>query len=135
MADDDGGRWPDPMLVGFHLLDRQIEDMNGEPVGKVDDVELAFDEDGVPYVAALRSGQTALGDRFVGALGRWISGAAARLDVEHRGPRRISWDLIDKVDSAVILKVRQELLPDPPLESWLANHLIGRIPGAGHEPA
>ena len=31
---------PDPLRVDFHLLDRQIVDADGEPVGKVDDVEL-----------------------------------------------------------------------------------------------
>jgi sporulation protein YlmC with PRC-barrel domain len=117
------------MLIGFDLLDRQIVDRDGVPVGKVDDVEFGTTEDGALHVAALLTGQQALGPRFGGALGTWISATAARLDIHRRGPRRIAYDLVATVDSAVHLSVRRELLPEPALESWLNEHLIGRIPG------
>jgi sporulation protein YlmC with PRC-barrel domain len=119
------------MLIGFDLLDRQILDCDGAPVGKVDDVELDRGADGALHVAALLSGQQALGDRIGGRLGRWIAGAARRLSPEyHRGPIRIPFDLVAEITSAINLSVRRELLPDPPLETWLREHLIGRIPGA-----
>jgi sporulation protein YlmC with PRC-barrel domain len=122
------------MLIGFDLLDRQIVDRSGEPVGKVDDVELTYDAAGTPYVSGLVLGQQALGRRMGGALGRWIAGAARRLsETPDRPPLRIGIDLVDKIDSAVHLSVERELLPDPPLETWLRDHLIGRIPGARHE--
>lgn len=119
------------MLIGFDLLDRQILDRDGEPVGKVDDVELALDKDGTPYVAALLTGQQALGDRIGGGLGRWIADIARRLAPDRdRGPIRIPYDLVAELTSAVNLSVRREMLPDPPLETWLRDHLIARIPGA-----
>ncbi|PWU61978.1 hypothetical protein DLE60_02790 [Micromonospora globispora] len=119
------------MLIGFDLLDRQILDRDGEPVGKVDDVELALDTDGTPYVAALLTGQQALGDRIGGGLGRWIADIARRLAPDRdRGPIRIPYDLVAELTSAVNLSVRREVLPDPPLETWLRDHLIARIPGA-----
>lgn len=120
------------LMVGFDLLDRQIEDRDGLPIGKVDDVEFARAEDGTLYVAALLTGQEALGVRLGGTLGRWVAGVAGRLDIHQRGPRRIAYDLVDRVDSAVILSVRRDLLPEPALEAWLNEHLIGRIPGADH---
>ncbi len=114
------------MLIGFDLLDRQIVDVDGEPVGKVDDVEII---DGT--AAALLSGQQVLGERIGGALGRWMAAAARRMsEPPARPPIRIPMDLIARVTSAVELKVRRELLIEPPLESWLREHLIGRIPGA-----
>jgi sporulation protein YlmC with PRC-barrel domain len=119
-----------PLLVAFDLLDRQIEDRDGLPVGKVDDVEFGRTADGVPYIAALLTGQQALGARLGGVLGRWLTASAARLDSHRQGPRRISYDLVARVDSAVILSVRRELLAEPALEAWLNEHLIGRIPGA-----
>jgi sporulation protein YlmC with PRC-barrel domain len=120
------------MLLGYDLLDRQILDRDGEPVGKVDDVELDTDADGMPYVSALLVGQRALGDRIGGRLGRWIAGIARRLSPSvDDPPGRIPFDLVAEVDSAVTLSVRRERLPDPPLEAWLREHLIGRIPGAG----
>jgi sporulation protein YlmC with PRC-barrel domain len=119
------------VLIGFDLLDRQILDSDGQPVGKVDDVELDVDGDGTPYVTTLLVGQQALGDRIGGTLGRWIAGTARRLSPDyHRGPTRISYDLVAAVNSAVNLSVRRELLPDPALETWLRDHLIDRIPGA-----
>jgi sporulation protein YlmC with PRC-barrel domain len=122
------------MLLAFDLLDRQIVDRDGEPVGKVDDIELALAEDGVPYVAALLVGQQALGRRIGGWLGRCIENTARRLaPTPDAAPMRIPYDVVAEVGSAVTLSVRRELLPDPALEAWLREHLIGRIPGATHE--
>lgn len=119
------------MLIGFDLLDRQILDRDGAPVGKVDDVELALGEDGTPYVAALLVGQQALGDRMGGWLGRWLADVARRLAPDReRGPIRIPYDLVAELNSAVNLTVGRDLLPDPPLEVWLRDHLVARIPGA-----
>jgi sporulation protein YlmC with PRC-barrel domain len=119
------------VLIGFDLLDRQILDARGEPVGKVDDVELDRRADGTLVVAALLVGQKALGERIGGRLGRWIAGTARRLSHDYdQGPIRIPYDLVARVDSAVNLSVRRELLPDPALEQWLRDHLISRIPGA-----
>ncbi|WP_433221745.1 PRC-barrel domain-containing protein [Dactylosporangium sp. CS-047395] len=124
-----------PILIGFDLLDRQIIDLAGESVGKVDDVELAIDTDGVPHIAALLVGPQALGRRLGGHLGRWISGIAGRLHpAESPDPLRIPWDIVntDRIadDNAVRLTVRRELLTEPSLETWLREHLIARIPGA-----
>jgi sporulation protein YlmC with PRC-barrel domain len=119
------------MLIGFDLLDRQILDRDGEPVGKVDDVELDVDADGGLYVSALLVGQQALGQRIGGRLGSWIAGTARRLSPDYdRGPIRVPYELVSGLNSAVNLSVRRELLPDPALETWLRDHLIGRIPGA-----
>ncbi|SBT65796.1 hypothetical protein GA0070622_2808 [Micromonospora sediminicola] len=119
-----------PLLIGFDLLDRQIVDCDGIPVGKVDDVELRRRPDGTLIISALLTGQQALGARFGGTLGRWIAATAARLDMHRRGPRRIGYNLVERVASAVHLTVRRDLLPEPALESWLNDHLVGRIPGA-----
>jgi len=115
------------VLIGLHLLDRQIVDRDGKPVGKVDDVELTCDPDGGLRVTALLTGSRALGERVGGVLGRWMAGALAPAS------RRIDMDLVAEVAGAVTLSVKRELLPDPPVESWLCDHLIARIPGSRHE--
>ena len=119
-------------FVAFELLDRQILDRDGQDVGKVDEVEFRLDEDGVPYLTALLVGPHALGPRLGGWLGRWVTGVAARLDRERPGPIRIPYEHVDHVDSAVWLKIRRELLPEPQLEHWLREHVIARIPGSGN---
>jgi sporulation protein YlmC with PRC-barrel domain len=120
------------MLIGFDLLDRQILDRDGAPIGKVDDVELDRGTDGTWYVAALLVGQQALGERIGGRLGRWIGGAARQLSPRNgQGPIRIPYGLVAEISSAVNLSVRRDVLPGPPLEAWLREHLVDRIPGAG----
>jgi sporulation protein YlmC with PRC-barrel domain len=122
------------MLIGFHLLDRQIIDRDGEPVGKVDDVELTYAADGSLHITALLLGQEVLGERIGGRLGRSIAGAARRLSGEGgRPPQRIDMDLVADIGDAITLSVKRDLLPDPPLEAWLRDHLITRIPGNSHE--
>ena len=34
--------------------------------------------------------------------------------------------------SAVVLNIRRELLPEPELERWLREHVVARIPGSDH---
>jgi sporulation protein YlmC with PRC-barrel domain len=121
------------VLLAFDLLDRQILDLDGKPVGKVDDIELGIDDDGVPYVLALLVGQQALGRRIGGWFGRLVENVARRLEpTPDIGPIRIPYEVVARVTSAVDLSVRRELLAEPALEVWLRDHLIGRIPGASH---
>jgi sporulation protein YlmC with PRC-barrel domain len=121
------------VLLAFDLLDRQILDLDGSPVGKVDDIEFGVGDDGVPYVVALLVGQQALGRRIGGWFGRLVENVARRLEpTPDTGPIRIPYEVVATVTSAVNLSVRRELLADPPLEAWLRDHLIGRIPGASH---
>jgi sporulation protein YlmC with PRC-barrel domain len=128
------------ILVGFDLLDRQIVDVAGESVGKVDDVELSVDPtdpSGAPRITALLVGPQALGRRLGGRLGHWISAVAGTLHpAEHPDPLRIAWDLVAErqhpveTGNAVRLTVRRELLSEPSMEAWLREHVIDRIPGA-----
>jgi sporulation protein YlmC with PRC-barrel domain len=124
---------PNPLRIDFHLLDRQIVDRDGNPVGKVDDIELTTDpHTGQVRVTALLSGQRILGDRIGGRLGRWMATSAHRLAAaDHTPPLRIDITVVHEIGSAITLSIRRELLAAPPLETWLTDHLITRIPGAG----
>lgn len=120
-----GGR-----LVDAHLsvLDRQVLDVDGQPVGVVDDLELADVDDRVlepgtppPAVLNLVHGPIVL-NRIFGQrrpLGHLI---------------RVGWDAVARIDSAVQLAVRSSALEVGWLERWLAQNVIGRIPGGRHVP-
>ncbi|NBE84448.1 hypothetical protein [Micromonospora rubida] len=119
------------MQLGRQLLDRQIVDRDGRLVGKVDDVEFGVDTDGVPYVAALLSGHEALAQRIGGRAGRLLLAVADRLvDDPPVTPLRVPYRLVERVDSAVRLRVGLDELPGSPTEQWLRRHLIDRIPGS-----
>lgn len=118
------------------VLDLQIVDVDGLLVGRVDDVEITVDERGKVQVVALWCGQRALGRRLGGTIGHALQASATRLDIgnaadgEQTG--RIDASLVSELTSVVRLSRPLRELPGiAGLEGWLAEHLIGRLPGAG----
>jgi hypothetical protein len=116
------------------LLDRQILDVDGEPLGKIDDLELTEPEQGGPPVlTALLCGPTALGPRIGGRLGAWWAAIGRRLrptDVDY--PNRIPITRVEAVDrTQVRLNVSRDVLDADRLRDWTRDHVIGNLPGAG----
>ncbi|MPV35466.1 hypothetical protein [Georgenia subflava] len=153
----DGERLPSAPLPGgqvldarLHLLDRQVLDVDGVPVTTVDDIDVAGIEvnEGTrwqgrataaggatapaggaepagrtepPHIAALLTGPV-LGARIFGGRpprSRWVA---------------IRWADVRDVGIVVSLAVRGEGLEATWQERWFRDHVIGRIPGAGHAP-
>ena len=115
----------------LHLLDRQIVDHgSGRLLAKVDDVELDLDGE-VPIVTGLRTGAEAWGRRLPGLLGRTAIAWSRRL----RGPGGsdvfIAMSHVVEIDSAI--RVDRLDVVDGALDRWVAQQVIGRIPGARHE--
>ncbi|MFL5736773.1 MAG: hypothetical protein ACJ76P_05485 [Actinomycetota bacterium] len=121
--------------VGLEVLDRQIVDSNGRLAGKVDDLELAFPEDGLgpPYVVAIISGPGALARRLGGRLGAWIEAAQGRLhDERPPHPARVPFSVVKTLNNHVEVSVERNVLESDRMERWVANHVIRKIPGAEH---
>src|SRR5215213_1694384 len=99
---------PAGRVLDLHLqfLDRQVVDLDGEPVCKVDDLELDFDDTGRPYVTAILIGPRALGPRLGGRLGRWVTAIAARLaekESETSATQRLDFGLVTEIGSAITI--------------------------------
>ena len=119
--------------LGLHLMDHQVIDRNGRMVCKVDDLELTEDGAGNLVVTAILLGPRVVGPRLGGRLGRWVSGLAQRLSTPDRqAPPRIDFGLVTDIGSAVTVTRTVAELDVSPLDSWVAEHIIGRIPGARH---
>ena len=120
--------------AALHLLDRQLVDRDGKLVGKVDDLELEVPEGGgAPYVTAILAGPGALAGRLGGRLGAWLEGLAGRLrERDEPRPARISFAWVKKIGSAVELSAAKQDLETDVVERWVAEHVIGRLPGADH---
>jgi sporulation protein YlmC with PRC-barrel domain len=117
----------------LHLLDRQVVDRTGRLVCKVDDLQLEADETGRLLVTGILVGPRALGPRLGGRLGRWIVAIATRLaDRRDREPHRIDMGLVTDIGSAVTIGCDRADLHVDPLEGWIDDHVIGRIPGSRH---
>jgi sporulation protein YlmC with PRC-barrel domain len=109
MADD---RLSGALDAVLHLLDRQVVDVDGLMVCKVDDVELTELEGGGLAVTALLAGPSALVPRYAdGRLSRALHEFWRRLWPERADrddPYRIDLALVHRLGSGVELSVRRE---------------------------
>lgn len=119
------GRIVDALL---HVVDRSVVDRDDCPVTIVDDLELEGIEPGrdidsdapAPRVTAILSGN-ALPTRIFG--GRPPD---SRLD-------RIDWNDVVDIDVCIHLAVDGHTLDHLWVERWVADRVIGWIPGVGHD--
>ncbi|WP_326547691.1 hypothetical protein QGN32_05865 [Mycolicibacterium sp. ND9-15] len=111
----------------LHLLDRQMLDDSGDPIGIVDDIELTgidVDQDipagaQPPRVSGLLSGQVVATRIFGGSPPR------SRL-------QEIPWKLVASVGVVVTLKPTDITFDVGWVERWLRDHIVKRIPGGRH---
>jgi hypothetical protein len=111
----------------LHLLDRQLLDDAGEPVGIVDDLDL----DGITAGADIAHGAPA--PRISGIL----TGQVLATRIFGGQPPRarlqpLPWRLVAKLGTVVRLKQTDERFDGLWFEHWLRDHIIGRIPGGRH---
>lgn len=118
-----------PVLLDarLHLLDRQLLDHDGAPVGIVDDLEI----DGVeldhdiepggppPRVTTVLSGQV--------VTTRILGGAPPR-SLLHEIP----WELVASIGITVRLTPTETRFDANWVERWLRDHIVARIPGGRH---
>ena len=119
--------------VHMDLLDKQIVDSDGRLCGKVDDAELTQEADGQVFVTALLVGPIALAPRFGGRLGTWLASLARHTagDLD-RPPHRVDMAHVIEIGSAIKLDVARQELGLGQGEDWVAERIIGRLPGAQH---
>ncbi|MFL6076249.1 MAG: PRC-barrel domain-containing protein [Mycobacteriales bacterium] len=114
----------DDIDAGLNLLDRQVLDADGVSVGKVDDLEVTEGDDGRLRVTGLIIGPWALTNRFGGVIGRMFTLLFGDDDATV-----VPLDLVEKRDTAIHLRARQDDLGLARSEHWVRRHLIGKIPG------
>jgi hypothetical protein len=122
-------------VLDLHLqmLDRQIVDGDGRLAGKVDDLELEVAPSGAVYVSAVLTGPIALGARFGGRTGRWLTLLAQRLGGNAgRPPTRVPMSHVTEIGSAITVDGSAADLGLAEGERWFADRIVGRLPGASH---
>lgn len=111
----------------FHLMDRQLIDVEGRLLGKVDDVELTHLDEGWT-ITALLTGPEAWFGRLGGGVGnnlvtKWESMRPS--EPNRTRPWRLPMDLVDRLDSAVHLDVRREGVLSRDTEAFRLGDLAG----------
>ena len=117
--------------VSLDLLDRQLRDRDGAECGKVDDLEITVDDDGW-WLSAILTGPGNLWYRLGRRrLGTWLLRNRAQADPRRAG--RIPLELASTIAANVDLAVDGHDLATDGGERWFGDHVIGHIPGSGHD--
>lgn len=113
--------------AALHLLDRQVVDVDGRLVAKVDDVELTVGEDGSLVPTGILVGLPALLPRFGPRLGGVLTRTHARIfdaQATRAVPDVIELDLVTEIGSEVRLSVPRRGLLQPRAEAGPAVERI-----------
>lgn len=113
--------------AALHLLDRQVVDVDGRLVAKVDDVELTVGEDGSLVPTGILVGLPALLPRFGPRLGGVLTRTHARIfdaQATRAVPDVIELDLVTEIGSEVRLSVPRTGLLQPRAEAGPAVERI-----------
>jgi hypothetical protein len=125
------------MMGGLHLLhdvlDAQLLDRRKQKIGRVDELAIELRDGRPPRVAAFLIGGPLRAKR----IGRW----AVRLEqalraigrVRRAGVSRIPFGAMRCLSTTIEVDVDGRELEAGHLEQWLADHVIGHIPGSGGE--
>jgi sporulation protein YlmC with PRC-barrel domain len=112
------------------VLDKQLVDRHGQPMGKVDGIVVEFGDEGPPRVAYIEVGVLTQARRLHPRLEKWVTGLMKRLGAQSDESFRIPWSKVIPTGIDVTVGVEAEETPALALELWLRKRVVGRIPGA-----
>lgn len=118
------------MDLARDCLDKQLIDLNGRHMGRVDGIVIEIEGDAQPRVAFIETGVVTQAARLHPAFGRWAARLARRWGKAVGDPYRIPWSEITATGVNVTAGVEAEKTPAFAWERWLRAKIVGRIPGA-----
>ena len=118
------------MELGASVLDQQVRDRNGVPMGRVDGIVLELRPGSPPRVARLVVGGPTLLRRISPALAQRAERWGRRWGPAERSGLEVPWSKVLKVGIDVKVDLDAEGTPAMAWERWVRERIIGRIPGA-----
>ncbi|HYK41586.1 MAG TPA: hypothetical protein VE007_04295 [Thermoanaerobaculia bacterium] len=119
----------DDMHLVRDLLDKQLVDRDGRLMGKVDGIVIQPRRGKAPRVTAIETGAVVLGARLHPAIGRRVERLLARLTKRAAEPVRVPLEKILHRGLEIQVEVDARRTSALALERWLAEKIVGRIPG------
>jgi hypothetical protein len=116
--------------VVLDLLDRQLVDRDGRPLGKVDGVGMTWRRGEPPRITHVEIGAATLARRLPRPFDRALDWLARRLGPRGGEPYRIPVSRILHIETDVALDLDARRTPALAIETWVRDHVIARIPGA-----
>ncbi len=105
------------------LLDKQLIDRNGIPIGKADGLILRLENNHPPVLADIETGSGVVVSRLSKKLGDLGSPRLKRF--------RIPWSAVKNVDVDIAIDVSEESTPLYRWQKWLRERVLCWIPGGG----
>jgi len=116
------------------VLDKQVEDREGERMGRVDAIVVEIRDGRPPRVAHLELGFVPLARRLHPRLEAIAERWHKRLGVRRSARFHLIWSEVLDVDiHRVQADVMADETPAQDWERWLRRHIIERIPGASRD--
>jgi hypothetical protein len=118
------------MNLVAEVLDKQLVDRAGCPMGRADGIVLELRDGKPPRLTYIETGPATAARRISPRFANWISAFTNRNGPRREATYRIPWSLIEH--AGVELKVNMDAQDTPTLdwERWIRDRLISRIPGA-----
>ena len=114
------------------VLDKQLVDRDGLPVGRVDGIVLFSGSDNAqPRIGQIESGLTTLARRLSPRAARLLQHVSRRFGFRWRRPVRLPWSTVQSVGRELQLDLcgdNSRLLAS---ERWFRSRIFRRIPGNG----
>lgn len=118
------------MYVIRDVLDKQLVDRHGRPMGKADGVVMEWSAGEQPQLAYIEVGVITLASRLHKRLGKWVEALVKRFGDKESECYRIPWSKVVLTGIDLTVDVEAENTPPLAFERWLRRRVIGRIPGA-----
>lgn len=118
------------MDLARDCLDKQLVDLNGRHMGRVDGLVIEIEEGQQPRVAFVETGVVTQATRLHPRVGLWVERLVKRWGKAGSDPYRIAWSEITPTGVSVTAGVEAEQTPAFAWERWLRAKIVGRIPGA-----
>jgi sporulation protein YlmC with PRC-barrel domain len=111
------------------VLDKQLVDREGTPLGRADGVVLELRADGPPRVDSFELGAVVLARRLHPRLEKWVQWLR-RFSVRKTARYRIPWEKVQEIHQQHIqIDVRAIDTPAFDWERWLRRKVVRHLPG------
>jgi len=112
------------------LLDKQLVDREGEALGRVDGIIMAYSADAPPRITHFELGAQTLARRLPRPFRGALSALAHRLTPRGDDPYRIEVGRIVQLGRTIKIDIDGSRSAARKTELWIRDHVIARIPGS-----
>jgi hypothetical protein len=112
------------------LLDKQLVDREGEPLGRVDGIVMAYTADAPPRITHFELGARPLAQRLPHPFQGALASLARRLSLRGDQPYRIDVGRIIHLGRTIRIDIDVTRSAARETERWIRDHIIAHIPGS-----